>query len=168
MSPEELRAHVARVVRLDPGQAPEILAASTLFDSDLDPEAVRAYLEDPRNVFLLALEGRTPVGFLRGTALTQLRTRRPQMFLYEIAVLDGHRRRGIGRSLVGSLLEHCSRQRYDEVFVLTDPGNVAAVGLYRATGAVPETPADRMYVYRFSPRPRGEGDEAPRSATEAA
>lgn len=124
--------------------------AAPLFDHPTDARALRAYLGDPRNVFFLASVGGQPAGFLRATSLRQPHTRSPQMFLYEIAVAPGFRRRGVGRALVERLLAYCRRRRYEEVFVFTEPSNRAAVRLYRRTGAVTETPADRMFVYKLS------------------
>jgi ribosomal protein S18 acetylase RimI-like enzyme len=72
------------------------------------------------------------------------------MFLYEIEVRPGHRRRGVGRALITALLNYCRANHFEEVFVFTDPANSAAVGLYRSTGAVTETPADRMFVYQLA------------------
>jgi ribosomal protein S18 acetylase RimI-like enzyme len=135
------------VRRLAPGKEGEILRATSLFDEPPDPAAVRSYLRDDRNVFLLAYEGDEPVGFLRGTELAQLKSRRNQMFLYEIAVDRGARRRGTGRALIEWLLRHCRERGFEEIFVYTDPSNEAAVRLYRSTGATTETPADRMFVY---------------------
>jgi ribosomal protein S18 acetylase RimI-like enzyme len=134
-----------------------VLRAAPLFDDPPNPTSVRSYLEDPRNIFLLAVDGDDPVGFLRGTALGQLKSDRKQMFLYEIEVRDGARRQGTGGKLVRSLLAYCREHGFEEVFVFTDPGNAAAVALYRSTGAVTETPADRMFVYQLSsdrPPPR--------------
>jgi ribosomal protein S18 acetylase RimI-like enzyme len=123
--------------------------ARHLFDRPLDRPALRAYLSDPRNLLLLASIGSDAVGFLRATGLRQLHTRRLQMFLYEIGVTPRHRARGVGRALVKRLLKHCRDRGFEEVFVLTDPRNRAAVGLYRSTGAVTETRGDRMFVYRL-------------------
>jgi ribosomal protein S18 acetylase RimI-like enzyme len=129
----------------------EVLRAGPLFDEVPDPRAVRTYLADDRNVFLLAYEGDSIVGFLRGTELGQLKSERKQLFLYEIAVAESHRRRGVGRELVRTLLRLCQDQGMDEVFVFTDdPANAAAERLYRSTGAVTETPGDRMYVYKLT------------------
>jgi aminoglycoside 3-N-acetyltransferase I len=136
--------------RLGPGDAWQVLRAASLLDKPPDPAAVYAYLEDERNVFLLAYEGERPIGFLRGTELGQLKSEHPQMFLYEVAVDEGFRRRGVGKSLVRALLRECQVRGVEEVFVFTDPGNDAAVNLYRSTGAVTETPADRMFVYRLA------------------
>jgi GNAT superfamily N-acetyltransferase len=154
-----------RIRRLGTGDEKTVLRSSYLFDTPPVQSAVRSYLADARNVFLIAERDGAATGFLRGTELGQLSSRRRQMFLYEIAVAGPHRRRGIGRALVLSLLEYCRARRFDEVFVFTDPANTAAVRLYRSTGAVTETPADRMYVYPLSaiarsapaPRPLGGG-----------
>lgn len=138
-----------RVRRLRRGDATWVRRADPLFDDPADPGAAAAYLRDPANVFFLALDGAEPVGFLRGTALRQVSTATRQMFLYEIAVAPAYHRRGIGRRLIERFLRLCRQRHYDEAFVFTDPGNDAAVGLYRSTGAVTETPADRMFVYRM-------------------
>jgi len=136
-----------RVRRVGPGAALEVLRAANLLDEPPELAAVRAYLSDERNVFLLAYEGSEAVGFLRGTGLGQLRSKRKQMFLYEIGVDERFRRRGIGKALIAWLLRDCRELGFEEVFAFTDPANVPAVRLYRSTGAVTETPADRMFVY---------------------
>lgn len=139
-----------RVGIVTPGQEAGILGARELFDEPPDPAAVTSYLQDESNLFLLATEGPVAIGFLRGTALGQLKSGRRQFFLYEIAVAPAFRRRGVGRALVRELLGWCRARSFEEVFVFTDPANAAAVGLYRSTGAVTETPADRMFVYLLS------------------
>ena len=131
-----------------PGDELAVLHAGYLFDDpEVDLAAVREYLADDRNVFLLAYEGSEALGFLRGTELLQLSTRRKQMFLYEIGVDEEFRQRGVGKALINALLRDCRERGFEEVFVFTDPANLAAVALYRATGATTETPADRMYVF---------------------
>lgn len=137
-----------RVRRILPGEELAVLHAAYLFESQvLDLTAVRAYLADLRNVLLVAFEGSEALGVLRATELLQLSTRRKQMFLYEISVDEDFRRHGIGTALITTLLRDCRDRGFAEVFVFTDPANEAAVRLYQSTGAVTETPADRMYVY---------------------
>jgi ribosomal protein S18 acetylase RimI-like enzyme len=135
--------------RLTPADVEEVLRVPELFDEAPDPEAVRRYLADVRNVFLLAYDGARAVGFLRGSELGQLKSTRTQMFLYEIEVLAPFRQRGIGGELVRWLLQYARVAGMEEVFVFTDPANDPAVALYRSTGAITETPADRMFVYRL-------------------
>lgn len=129
-----------------------ILQARGLFDRPPLSGPTHRYLSDRRNVLYLALSGGRAIGFLRGTALSQLDNPHPQMFLYEIAVTAPFRRRRVGRALVQRLLQDCRSHHFDEVFVFTSPHNRAAVRLYRSTGARTETRADRMFVYRLAAR----------------
>lgn len=85
----------------------EVLRAGHLFDSPPDREAVRAFLADSRNYLLVAFYGAEPVGFVRAHIFLQLDTTRPRMFLYEIAVVPSHRRRGIARRLISGRVQAC-------------------------------------------------------------
>jgi ribosomal protein S18 acetylase RimI-like enzyme len=149
------KVRVTRMRRADAARVARV--AELLFDHSADVVALRRYLSEPRNIFLLASVHGEVAGFLRGTALGQIHTRRRQMFLHEVAVARRFRRRGVGKLLVHHLLDHCRAHHFEEAFVFTDPRNRAAVRLYRSTGAVTETPRDRMFVYRF-------GKLGPRSA----
>ena len=138
----------ATIVRhLRSADAEQLLEASTLFDHPLDRVAVARYLAGPANHVWLAYRGSRPVGFLRGTELLQVETRAPQFFLYEISVAEEHRRKGVGRDLVRAMIRFIRRRGHAEAFVFTSPSNRAAVRLYRSTGGVTETDADRMFVY---------------------
>jgi ribosomal protein S18 acetylase RimI-like enzyme len=146
------KVRVTRMRRADAASVAQV--ANTLFDQSADVAALRRYLSDSRNIFLLAFTRGKAVGFLRGTALEQIHSKRPQMLLYEVGVARRFRRRGVGKLLVQHLLDHCRSHHFEEAFVFTDPSNRAAVRLYRSTGAVTETPRDRMFVYRFERRAR--------------
>jgi len=62
-----------------------------------------------------------------------------EMFLYELAVDEAFRRRGIGTALVAELLDIArSRSCYD-MWVLTDHDNDAALATYRTTGTTDES-----------------------------
>jgi len=136
-----------RVRRLVLGDELAVLRAGHLFEETPDLAAVRAYLANERNLLLFAFEGSIALGYLRGTELQQLKSRRKQMFLYEVAVDEAYRRQGVGTALIQALLQDCRERGFEEAFVLTDPSNRAAVELYRSTGALTETAADRMFVY---------------------
>ncbi len=137
-----------------PGRLGEVLAGTQVFDHPLDPVAVDRYVRCRSNHLWIAIaDGRT-VGFLRGSELLQVETRRPQFFLYEIAVERRLRRRGVGTALVRAMLAFARHRGHEEAFVFTSPHNRAAVRLYRSTGAVTETVADRMFVYRLRSRSR--------------
>jgi len=134
---------------------PRLFAAVELFDRPLDRRAARAYLADPVNLVLMAVQGAAVIGWSRGTILRQLDTHRGQFFLYEIAVTARHRRRGVGAALVRETLRWAVDRGCEEAFVFTDdPRNRAAHRLYRSTGGRTETSGDRMYVYALPARPR--------------
>ena len=141
-----------KVIQIRPANVDWLLRSPALFDYPPERRAARAYLRDPANLFLLAVVQGEAVGFLRGTALSQVHTTRPQMFLYEIAVLPKFQRRGIARSLIERLIRFCRTRGFEEIFVFTSPNNRPAVRLYRSTGGVTETDADRMFVYRLRRR----------------
>ena len=96
-----------RVRRLGPGTELDVLRGAHLLQETPELSAARAFLADERNVLLAAYEGSETVGLLRGTELTQLRSKRKQMFIHEIAVDERFRRRGVGKALVTSLLREC-------------------------------------------------------------
>ena len=64
------------VRRLGPSDLGEVVRAANLLDETPDPTAVRRYLRDDRNVFVVAEEDGAIVGFLRGTELGQLKSPR--------------------------------------------------------------------------------------------
>jgi len=138
-----------RVRRLGPGTELEILRAGYLFEQDPELSAARSYLADSHNVFLMAYEGSEAVGMLRGTEVSQLYSKRKQMLVHEIAVDERLRRRGIGKGLITYLLRECRELGFAEVLLYVDPTNAATVRLCLTTGALPESEANRLFVYRL-------------------
>ncbi len=59
----------------------------------------------------------------------------PQMFVNEVAVAPAFQRRGLGRRLVGALLEHGRGLGCGEAWVLTEASN-AALAMYSGAGCV--------------------------------
>jgi ribosomal protein S18 acetylase RimI-like enzyme len=57
-----------------------------------------------------------------------------EMFLYELAVDERFRRRGIGRQLVEALMALAQRRGCYGMWVLADTDNVAAVRTYQSAG----------------------------------
>src|SRR5438046_2225171 len=87
---------------LGPGDDALGLAAGHLFDSAAKPDAVARFLGDPNHHLLLAIAGGKPVGFVSGVELTHP-DKGTEMFLYELAVDEGHRRLGVASELVAAL-----------------------------------------------------------------
>lgn len=109
--------------------------ASGVFDGPLRPELVAEFLEDPRHHIAVAIDGGTVVGM--ATAVHYLHPdKRPELFINEVGVAAGHRRRGLGGRLVDALLDQGRALGCREAWVLADPpDNQAAAALYSGRGA---------------------------------
>jgi GNAT superfamily N-acetyltransferase len=57
--------------------------------------------------------------------------------LRDLYVVPGARRRGVARALVGAVRQAAIAARAIRLFVQTEPGNIAALQLYRTSGFVP-------------------------------
>jgi [ribosomal protein S18]-alanine N-acetyltransferase len=139
------------VERLMPGDDRLVFEASALFDSPPRPESVARFLADPGHHVLLAYAAGVPVGFVSGVELTHP-DKGTEMFLYELAVAAGHRRRGIGGRLVHALGRLARERRCYGMWVLAEADNVGASATYaRAGGELESRPA--MFSWSFGPDP---------------
>ena len=120
-----------------------VVAAGPLLDRPPVADATRRFLADPGHHLLVAHEEDVPAGFVTGVEMTHP-DKGTEMFLYELAVAEGHRNRGIGRSLVAALAELARDRGCYGMWVLTDPGNAAAQIAYSAAGGVRE--ADQAFI----------------------
>jgi ribosomal protein S18 acetylase RimI-like enzyme len=144
-----------RLERLTAADTQKLLAASHLFDEPVDPAAAERYLSADQNALFIAYVGQEPAGFVRGTILHQLKSTRGQMLLYEIGVDDRFQRQGVGRSLINAITDLARAEGCEEMFVLTNRSNAAAMGLYETTGGVTEAGDEQMFVYYFDPTTGG-------------
>jgi aminoglycoside 3-N-acetyltransferase I len=90
----------------------------------------RELLDDPHAIVLVAFDGDEEVGFVLAHDLPRRHGNLRQLFVYEVDIAESHRRCGIGRALLERLAEFGIR----EAFVLTEPDNEAANGLYESIG----------------------------------
>jgi len=110
------------------------MQAAQLFDGRPRPDAVRRFLADPKHHLFIAYSDDRPVGFVSGVELTHP-DKGTEMFLYELAVDEAFRERGIGKALVTSLRDLATERGCYDMWVLTDQDNEAALRTYRITGA---------------------------------
>jgi aminoglycoside 6'-N-acetyltransferase I len=104
-----------------------------LFDNPVDPVQARAFLANPMNEIVLALDGAEVVGFASGTVL-QHPDKPPSMFVNEVGVRDDWLRRGIGKAVTQALIDHARARGCQGIWLGTEPDNVAALALYRSLG----------------------------------
>ena len=128
-----------RIVRVGPDDASLVVAASGCFDHTPRPDATDLFLRSPDHHLLLAYVDDQPAGMVTGVELTHP-DKGTEMFLYELGVEEGYRRRGIGRALVAALRALAAERGCHGMWVATDEDNVAALATYRSAGAAEPEP----------------------------
>ena len=82
----------------------QVEAAAPLYDGPPVRTATIAFLADLRHHLLVAVDDGQTVGFISGVEMTHP-DKRTEMFLYELAVAEDARQRGIGLALTARLVE---------------------------------------------------------------
>ncbi|WP_433450504.1 GNAT family N-acetyltransferase [Streptomyces sp. CA-142005] len=113
--------------------AAEVAAAGHLFDNPVRPEWAERFLTTAGHHLLLAYADGGPVGFVTGVE-TVHPDKGTEMFLYELAVAEPYRRRGIGRALVERLAALAGERGCYGMWVGVDAGNDVALAAYRSAG----------------------------------
>lgn len=128
------------IVRLGEGDDGAVLAAGQLFDEPPDPAATRRFLAGHDHHLLVAYAGDgKAVGFVSGVETTHP-DKGTEMFLYELGVEEGERRRGVGRALVEALAALARERGCHAMWTGTEPDNAAALATYARAGASPGAP----------------------------
>ena len=97
---------------------------------------------------IVAFDDGVPVGFLLAYLLDRVDRDQQMMFFYEIGVAESHRRRGVGKRLIGEVKSISREADVMKMWVPTGRSNVAATRLYSSTGAVPLPSGDEVtYAY---------------------
>ena len=94
--------------------------------------------------FLLALEAGAAAGFASFAVLFPTDGTCTQLFLKDLYVAEGARRRGLGRALLGALARIARERRCVRIDWSTDRSNTAALALYASIGAT--TLPDKVFL----------------------
>lgn len=86
-------------------------------------------------VVLVALVAEQVVGGLVAYELDKFERQRRELYIYDLAVASGYRRRGIATALIERLQEIAVRRAAWVVYVQADYGDDAAIALYEKVGA---------------------------------
>jgi ribosomal protein S18 acetylase RimI-like enzyme len=109
----------------------DVQAGAHLFDGPPAPVATARFLATATHHLLFAYDGDAPVGFVSGVEETHP-DKGTEMFLYELAVDEAARNRGIGRALVRALADIARERGCYGMYVLTDRDNEPALHTYTA------------------------------------
>lgn len=116
------------------------------FDNEVLSEETRRFLNDERHHLVLGYVGDLPAGFASAVEVFHP-DKRCELFLNEIAVMEGGRRRGVARALINDLKRVGREQGCVSMWVLTDEDNAPAMGLYRSTGGRWDREQSVMFEY---------------------
>ena len=130
---------------LAPGDE-EVVRELPAYDAPGDPEAL---LADPRTLLLVAFDGELPAGFVLAHELPRRHGDRAELFVYELDVVETHRRRGIASALLARLGELARERDIRTGFVLTEPDNGPANALYRDAGGAAEA-VNVLWAFRYA------------------
>jgi aminoglycoside 3-N-acetyltransferase I len=91
-------------------------------------------LGKPHFIALAALAGEEVVGGLCAYELEKFEQARREIYIYDLAVLEGHRRRGIATGLIRELQRLAKARGAYVIFVQADPPDEPAIRLYQSLG----------------------------------
>ena len=135
-----------RVRRATSGDDGEVARFEAAFDYDVLVDQTRRFLLDERHHLLLGYVDDRPAGFVSAVEVFHP-DKLPELFLNEIGVVEGARRRGVARALIEELKRLGREQGCAAIWVLTDEDNEAAMNLYRTTGGRTDGAPQVMFEY---------------------
>lgn len=107
---------------------------ATYLDRQPDTEYIQGLLSDPNFVAIVARMGGDTVGALAGYVLRKFEQPRSEFYIYDLAVAQSFRRRGIATAMIESLKRLCRQRGILVIFVQADYGDDPAVALYTKLG----------------------------------
>src|SRR5262249_38064364 len=107
--------------------------AAEVFDHPIDPVWSAELLADPRHHIAVAIEDGVVIGMATGVHYLHP-DKPPELFVNEVGVAPTYQRRGIGRQLLGALLQRARELGCAEAWLGTEEANTAARRLYASSG----------------------------------
>lgn len=130
---------------LKPGQTSALREVLTVFAKAFEDETTYlsaqpgdAYLDERlADASFLAIAGFSAdalVGGLVGYLLRKCEQQRSEIYIYDLAVLEGHRRRGVATAMIEALKAVAAERGAYVIYVQADYGDDAAIALYTKLG----------------------------------
>lgn len=139
--------------QLTPSETPILRALIDVFGEAFESEEeykrarpsdtyLAALLAKPHFLALAATHGDEVIGGLTAYELDLLGQDRREIFLYDLAVSESHRRRGVASQLINELRRIAARRGAQVIFVQADGDDIPAIALYESLGT-------KRSVYHF-------------------
>jgi aminoglycoside 3-N-acetyltransferase I len=85
-------------------------------------------------IAVVALTDGTVVGGLAAYELDKFEQDRREIYIYDVAVAESHRRRGVATAMIGELRRIASQRNVHGIFVQADAEDGPAIALYESLG----------------------------------
>ncbi|MBL4877028.1 MAG: GNAT family N-acetyltransferase [Cohaesibacteraceae bacterium] len=101
------------------------------FDAPIDQGRITTYLANPCNIMFVAMNDDLVIGQARAMVHhhPDIAT---ELYFDNLGVAEKYLRRGIGTRLVNAVIKAGMARGCEEIWLGTEPDNIAACGLYRA------------------------------------
>ncbi|MGH8201079.1 MAG: AAC(3)-I family aminoglycoside N-acetyltransferase [Steroidobacteraceae bacterium] len=140
------RADVPRLRELNRLFGDAFRDAQTYSSEPPSDDYVRGLLADPHTIVLVAVVGAEVAGGLVAYELRKFEQERSEIYIYDLAVAEPFRRRGIASALLERLCRTAAERGASSVYVQADYVDAPAIALYEKFGA-------REEVLHFEIRP---------------
>jgi aminoglycoside 3-N-acetyltransferase I len=95
---------------------------------------LESFLADERCITVVAMDGDEVTGGLVAYELVKFEQERKEFYIYDLAVTEAHRRRGIATGLIVTLKAIARARGAYVIYVQADRGDDAAIALYEKLG----------------------------------
>ena len=120
---------------------------ATYSSNQPDESYLQSLLGSSTFLAIAAFRGDAVVGGLAGYVLPKFEQERSEFYIYDLAVAEEHRRKGIAEALIAELSQIAAARGFYVIFVQADYGDIPAIALYTKLGA-------REEVLHFDIAPR--------------
>ena len=149
----------AAVRRLTPADLPLMRSLNRLFaEAFADPDRygrappddpwLAGVLAKPHMIVLAAAQGAAAIGGLVAYELDKLEQARREIYIYDLAVAEAHRRRGVATALIAALQAIAAERGAWVIYVQADYGDDPAIALYEKLGV-----REAVMHFDIPPRP---------------
>jgi aminoglycoside 3-N-acetyltransferase I len=95
---------------------------------------LQSLLAKPHFIAVIARQGNDVVGGLAAYELEKFERDRREIYIYDLAVAEAHRRKGVATGLIGELKRIARQRRVYVIYVQADRDDTPAITLYESLG----------------------------------